>query len=623
MTMKNLSHRSMPAILKENAGKYCQQTAISYKKKGAFLSLTYGEFYQRVLMLARGLRKAGMEPGDRVAIFSENRLGWAISDFGTQCAQGITVPIYATNTGDQAAYVINHSGAKIVFVSTKVQYEKLLAVREQIPGVELIISYERFLGDMAFPVFTQYQLSEVSHPLSDDEKEKIEAQIDAISPEDLLTIIYTSGTTGVPKGVMLSQGNVLSDTILGLRKLDGLKSKETFLSFLPLSHVLERTGCYYAAIFSGSHIAFAENVQRVMENVIEVRPTAMVSVPRFFEKIHSRIFENVHQMSMFRQRLFHHAVDVGRRYVNRKYVEKKSVGFLGVQYRFLDRLVFKKVRDRFGGKMRFFICGGAPLDKTINEFMWIIGIPVFQGYGLTETSPAVTLANKNEIRFDSVGKTLDQTEVKLAEDGELLVKGPQVMQGYYRNRKATEEILEDGWLQTGDIANIDSEGFVYIVDRKKEIIVTAGGKNIAPQPLENELKLDKYISQAFVMGDRKPYLVALLTPNIERLIDFGREEKLDYIDTEELVTHSRVQELYSARIEKLNTRLPSYETIKKFVLLPREFSIEGGELTPTLKLKRKEIYRLYRDKIENMYMNNGVGAGNQPQSTHGGKNEAD
>jgi len=616
--MSELLFQSIPAVLKENAVRYNDRTAISYKKRDTYLSLTYGQFYERVLMLARGLRKAGVEPGDRVAIFSENRLGWAISDFGIQAAQAITVPIYATNTGEQAAYVINHSGAKVIFVSTKSQYEKLLSVRDQIPGVELIISYERFLGDRTFPVFTQYQLSEVSHPLSEEEKQVIEAQIDALTRKDLITIIYTSGTTGVPKGVMLTQENVLFDTIYGLKQLGPMAKRETFLSFLPLSHVLERTGGYYAAIYSGSHIAFAENVQKVMENVIEIKPTAMVSVPRLFEKIHSRVYENVHQMSKMQQALFHYAIEVGRKYVHLKYVEKKATGFLGLKYRFFDRLVFKKLRDRLGGKLRFFICGGAPLDKTINEFMWTIGIPVFTGYGLTETSPALTLTNINDVRFDSVGKTLAHTEVKLAKDGELLVKGPQVMSGYYRNKKATEETIIDGWLSTGDIARIDEHGFVYIVDRKKEIIVTAGGKNIAPQPLENELKLDKYISQAFVYGDEKPYLVALLTPNIERLIDFARDERIDYIDIEELVTHSKVVELYNQRMADFNANLPSYETIKKFVVLPREFTIDNNELTPTLKLKRKEICKAYWDRIEEMYGNIGNGSNAKPESTHGG-----
>ncbi len=619
--MSELLFQSIPAVLKENAKLYRDQTAISYKKGDTYLSLTYGQFYERVLMLARGLRKAGMEPGDRVAIFSENRLGWAISDFGIQCAQGVTVPIYATNTGEQAAYVINHSSARIVFVSTRGQYEKLLAVRDQIPNVELIISYERFLGDRTFPVYTQYQLSEVSHPLAEEEKTIIEAQIDAITPQDLITIIYTSGTTGVPKGVMLSQENVLFDTVYGLKQLGGMTQQETFLSFLPLSHVLERTGGYYAAIYGGSHIAFAENVQKVMENVIEIKPTAMVSVPRLFEKIHSRVYESVHQTSKLKQNLFHYAVDVGKKYVHLKYVEKKAAGFLGLKYRCLDRLVFKKLRDRFGGNIKFFICGGAPLDKTINEFMWAIGIPVFTGYGLTETSPAVTLSNIDNVRFDSVGKPLECTEVKVASDGELLVKGPQVMDGYYRNKKATEETLEDGWLRTGDIAEVDENGFVYIIDRKKEIIITAGGKNIAPQPIENELKLDKYISQAYVFGDAKPYLVALLTPNIERIIDFARDEKIDYIDIEELVTNTKIIELYTSRINNFNANLPSYETIKKFVILPREFTIEGGELTPTLKLKRKEIYKIYRDKIEQMYGNNGKSPSGRPVTTDGGKNE--
>lgn len=616
--MSELLFQSIPAVLKENAKRYKDRTAISYKKRDTYLSLTYGQFYERVLMLARGLRKAGVEPGDRVAIFSENRLGWAISDFGIQAAQAVTVPIYATNTGEQAAYVINHSAAKVVFVSTKSQYEKLLAVRDQIPGVELIISYERFLGERTFPVFTQYQLSEVSHPLSGEEKQVIEEQIDALTLKDLITIIYTSGTTGVPKGVMLTQENVLFNTIYGLKQLGPMTNCETFLSFLPLSHVLERTGGYYAAIYSGSHIAFAENAQKVMENVIEIKPTAMVSVPRLFEKIHSRVYENVHQMSKMQQALFHYAIEVGRKYVHLKYIDKKATGFLGLKYRFFDRLVFKKLRDRLGGKLRFFICGGAPLDKTINEFMWTIGIPVFTGYGLTETSPALTLTTISDVRFDSVGKALAHTEVKLAEDGELLVKGPQVMNGYYRNKKATEETIIDGWLATGDIARIDEHGFVYIVDRKKEIIVTAGGKNIAPQPLENELKLDKYISQAFVYGDEKPYLVALLTPNIERIIDFARDEKIDYIDFEELVTHSKVVELYSQRMADFNANLPSYETIKKFVILPREFTIDSNELTPTLKLKRKEICKAYRDRIEEMYGNIGSGSNATPESTHGG-----
>lgn len=611
--MNIMSYQSIPAVLKENARKYSGKTAISYKKKGGFLSLTYEEFYERVLMLARGLRKSGVKPGDRVAIFSENRLGWAISDFGIQCAGGITVPIYATNTGKQAAYILNHCGAKVIFCSTQGQYEKLLSVKEDIPNVELVVAYERFMGDLSFPVYTQYQLSETETPLSNEDKVVLEEQIDRLRQDDILTIIYTSGTTGVPKGVLLTQGNVMVNADYGASQLAIPQDDMTTLSFLPLSHVLERTGGYYVTLLHGNHVAFAENVAAVMENMVEIRPTSMVSVPRLFEKIYSRVYESVHQMPQLRRNLFHRAIEVGRKYVHKKYVKKEPIGLLNLQYKIYDRLVFKKIRARFGGKLEFFLCGGAPLDKTINEFMWIIGIPVFNGYGLTETSPAVTITSAGEVRFDSVGKFLKDTDAKLADDGELLVKGPQLMSGYYDNEEATREAIEDGWFKTGDIARIDEEGFVYIIDRKKELIVTAGGKNIAPQPIENELRLDKYISQAMVFGDRKPYLVALLTPNLERLIDWARQQEITYIDIEELVNNRKVRALFAKRIEDINAHYPPYKTIKYFAVAPREFSIEGGELTPTLKMKRKVIYEKYKELVDELYEAKGSGIIAQPK----------
>lgn len=607
--MNHLPYNSVPAMLRASAQKYAERPAISYKKQGEIITLSYAEFYNRVLMAARGLRKAGMAPGDRVAIFSENRAGWAISDLGVQAGLGITVPIYATNTGEQAAYVINHSGARIVFVSTRLQYEKLLAVREQIPGVELIVSYERFLGLRELPVYSLYQLSEVSYPLTDKEQGEIEGWIDQISPEDLITVIYTSGTTGNPKGVMLSQASMMSNAITGLEKLEGLDPQEVFLSFLPLSHVLERTAGYHAALLSGCHIAFAESVDKVVENILDFRPSIMVSVPRLFEKIYSRIYESVHQSSRFKRWLFHRAVNRGQDYMMRRYIEPQPIGaLLRFEHKLLDRLVFSKIRARFGGRLRYFISGGAPLDKTINQFMWTIGIPTFEGYGLTETSPAVTLNAPWKVRFGSVGTLLEGTEAKLAEDGELLVRGPQVMKGYYLNDEATREAFVDGWFKTGDIARIDEDGYIFIVDRKKEIIVTAGGKNIAPQAIENELRLDKFISQAYVFGDRKPCLVALLTPNIDRLLEFAKAEKLPYLDVNELVSSRRTLELYAERVAAVNQKLPPYETIKDFVLLPREFSIDGGELTPTLKMKRKVIYEKYRDKLEALYHDQSVTA---------------
>lgn len=604
--MEKLPYQSMPQMLMVNADRFAERTAISYKKDGAWIALSYRHLFERVLMAARGLRKAGLGRGDRVALFSENRAGWVIADLAVQVAGGITVPIYATNTPEQAAYVINHSGARMLFVSTRLQYRKVCQVRDQLPDLEQIFSFERFLGDREVPVYTLYQLSEISYPLDPEEKAELTAAIEKIAPEDLLTIIYTSGTTGVPKGVMLTQQNVLFDAGAGLRQLGGLSSDEVFLSFLPLSHVLERTAGYYAALMSGCHVAFAESVEKVVENMGEVRPTMMVSVPRLFEKIYSRIYETAHQLSPARRRLFHWAVEVGSRYVAANLVAGRSAGpLLRARHRLADKLVFARIRQRFGGRLKSCISGGAPLDRTINEFMWALGIPTYEGYGLTESSPALTLSAPGAVRFGSVGRALEQTEIRLAGDGELLARGPQVMRGYYRDQAATAAVLQDGWLATGDIARIDDDGFVFIVDRKKEIIVTAGGKNIAPQPLENELKLDKFISQAFVYGDRRPYLTALLTPNLERLLELAHGERLNYFDVEDLVAHQRVQALFAERVAAVNARLPSYETIKKFVILPRDFSIEGGELTPTLKLRRKIIVEKYRDKLDPLYDENG------------------
>jgi long-chain acyl-CoA synthetase len=609
--MDIMSYQSIPAILKDNAKTYGARPAFSYKRQGSYRSLNYAEFYERVLQMVRGLWRAGMTPGDKVAIFSENRLGWAIADFAIQAGGGITVPIYATNTGKQAAYIINHSEARIVFCSTRAHYERLYSVKEELPNVDMIISFEQFMGRRSFPVFSQYQVAEVDTPVDNEDRQQIEGQIAQITQDDIITIIYTSGTTGVPKGVLLTQRNILINAKYGVEQLGVPRGEMTVLSFLPLSHVLERTGGYYATLIDGGHIAFAESALKVMENMGEVRPTAMVSVPRLFEKIYAKVYEGVGQMPEKRQKIFHKAVEIGREYVNKKYITNEPLGLLALKYKLFDRLVFSKIRARFGGRITYFLCGGAPLDKTVCEFMWILGMPVYNGYGLTETSPAVTISGVGKMRFDSVGKALQETELKLAEDGELLVKGPQVMLGYYKNDEATLDSIQNGWFRTGDIAKIDEQGFVYIVDRKKELIVTAGGKNIAPQPIENELKLDKYISSAIVFGDRKPYLVAIVTPNVDTLAEFARDKQISYGNMEELVQHPKVKELYGERIKELNKSYPPYKTIKYFAVVANDFSIEGGELTPTLKLKRKVILEKYQHVIEDLYAGkaNGAAAG--------------
>ncbi|HEY5512016.1 MAG TPA: long-chain fatty acid--CoA ligase [Geomonas sp.] len=595
-----ISFKSIPDMLRQNASRFQGHLALKYRKQGRFVTLSYGEFYQRALMAARGLKKMNVKPGDRVAILSENRAGWVIADMGILSAGAVTVPIYPTNTPEQIEYMLNHSGAKIVFVSGKFQYAKLLKVRESIPGVELVVSFERFLGDSALPVCTFYQLSEIDHPISEAEQKEIEEDIDRIDPGDILTLIYTSGTTGVPKGVMLSHNNILTNNRFLTEQSGAVHDNDVLLSFLPLSHVLERSAGYYMAIRNGALLVFADSIEKIPENMMEVNPTVMVSVPRLFEKIYHRIYENAHQMPLIKRTLFHWSVETGKKFVEAKYIQKQPSALLAFKYAIADRLVFRKVRARFGGRMKLCCCGGAPLDKTINEFFWVIGLPIFEGYGLTETSPAVSFNSFANIRFGSVGVALEQTEIKIAADGEILVKGPQVMLGYYQDEAATAEAIQDGWFKTGDIGHLD-DGFVYITDRKKELIITAGGKNIAPQPIENEFKMDKYISSAFVHGDRKPYLVALIVPNIERLLEFARLKHIDYVDLDDLAIHKAVHKLFELRVAEINTRLAQYESIKKFVVLPRDFSVDNGELTATLKLRRKVIYEKYKEKIEDLY----------------------
>jgi long-chain acyl-CoA synthetase len=604
--MSEIPYRSIPDMLRKNAVALKGKLALKYRKQREYATLSYAQLYLRALMAARGLRRLNMQPGDRIAILSENRAGWVIADMGILAARGVTVPIYATNTPEQIEYVLNHSGAWIVFVSTKFQYSKLLKIREAIPQVKQVVSFERFLGDPKLPVCTFYQLSEIDLPITEDEQRELEAEIDLITPDDLLTVIYTSGTTGVPKGVMLTHGNVLFDAWYGAKKAAVVSDSDTFLSFLPLSHVFERTVGYYLVIMRGALMAFADSIEKVPENMLEVKPTIMVCVPRLFEKIYSRVFETVHKMPLVKRWLFHWALGIGKEYVDIRYVERKELPFsTSAEYALADMLIFRKLRGIFGGNMRAFCCGGAPLDKTINEFFWIIGLPIFEGYGLTETSPIVTLNTREAVRFGSVGTVLEQTEVKCDQDGELLVKGPQVMAGYYNDPETTRQTIEDGWFRTGDIGHIE-DGFVYITDRKKELIITAGGKNIAPQPVENELKLDKYISQSFVYGDRKPYLVALLVPNFERIVEYARDHHINYYDMDDLVMNEEIESLLTQRVTEINSRLAPYESIKKFVLLPRDFSIDGGELTPTLKLRRKVINDKYKDRIERMYAENGM-----------------
>jgi len=606
--MLDFEFKTLPQIMKKNAEQYPDKAAFRFKRKGKWEDITFKQFYTKVIMAARGLRRLGIKPGDKVAILSENRPFWAEADLAILSVGAIDVPIYPTNTPDQIKYILNHSEAKILFISNKLQYNKIYQIKDELTHLERVVTFDRFLANKDFPVDTMLQLMEISEDLADNDIKEVEDIFNSMDTNEPATIIYTSGTTGTPKGVVLTHYNFISEVILGTRKIPEVNSEDIFLSFLPLSHVLERAVGYYIPFYRGATIAYAESIERVPDNMLEVKPTAIVSVPRLFEKMHSRIFENIHAMPVFKKNLVHKGISISEKYIYKRYIEGKKAGnWLRMQRKFFDKLIFSKIREKLGGNIRYAVSGGAPLDKSINEFFWAIGIPIMEGYGLTETSPGVCINNFTHVRFGSVGTLFEHTEAKIGDQGELLLKGPMVTKiGYYKNEEATKEAFtEDGWFKTGDVAKIDENGFIYIVDRLKELIITAGGKNIPPQPIENELKLDKYISNAFVYGDRKPYLVAVIVPNFERLYEYTREHKLNYLDASDLVTKDEILKLYQERIDEINSKLAKYETIKKFVIVPVEFTVDGGELTPTLKLKRRVIYEKYKDKIECLYEENG------------------
>ncbi len=602
-------YSSLPDMLRQSAKKYKDRVAISYKKNGQIVDITYEKFYELTLMVARGLKKLGVKKGDKVAILSETRPMWSLADFGIMNLGAWVIPIYHTNTPDQVSYILNHSQAKIVIVSDRSQYFKILQIKDEVPSVEIVVAHDRFIPDKKLPVLTFYQLTEMSVPLEEKERQEIEKSIDDIDIEDTFTVIYTSGTTGVPKGVELCHRNIISNIYYINKKAENLVNEnDVFLSFLPYSHILGRADSHYLPIAHGSKIAYAESIEKIADNILEFKPTIIVTVPRLLEKIHSRIFDAVHEASDFKKNLFHKAIETGKEYVETVYEKKeKPSASLSFKYKLFDNLVFSKLREKLGlTQLKTFVSGGAPLNQDINKFFWSIGLPVLEGYGLTETSPVLCVNTFDKLKFGSVGTLLEETKLKIDEDGELLFKGPQVMKGYYKDEEKTKEAFdEEGYFRTGDIGKQDEDGFIFITDRKKELIVTAGGKNIAPAPIENLLKNTKYISNAFVYGDKKPYLVAILTMNLERVLEYAKEHNLKYFDVSDLAKNEKIIELFKREVEKVNKQLARYETIKKFVIVPQDFSIEGGELTPTLKLKRRVIYKKYADKIECLYNEDG------------------
>lgn len=574
------------------------KTALKVKKNGAYECIAWEELFTIVNTLATAFSDIGIRKDDKVALLSESRPEWIYADMAILSLGAISVPLFPTYQRREIEYIINHSEARSIIISDKKQWSKIERLYERHQDVISVISFEKIETDLPLrdisALLEKYATPEIAS------KNHFLRRISRINSDDLATIIYTSGTTGPPKGVMLTHGNFLSNVQAASQAIPVMNGF-TALSVLPLSHVFERMVGYYMYLSMGVVIAFAESLQTLQQNLHEIRPQVATMVPRLFEKYYHKIMGSVASQSAFKQAIFHWALNVGKK----KYVleiKNERIPIILQCASFVARLlVYNKIKNAFGGRIRFFISGGAKLSREIARFFYAADILILEGYGLTETSPVVSVNRVDNNKFGSVGLPLDGVMVKIAEDGEILIKGPNLMRGYFKDELATANAIKDGWLYTGDIGVIDEQGFLKITDRKKDILVSSGGKNIAPQNIENMLKTHHFINQAFVCGDGEKYVAALIVPDFDQLLQFARDHSIGRDSVADLIEEQLVMDYYKRIIDQINRELPDYEKVKRFTLLAEEFSQEKGELTPTLKLKRTMVSIHYKEHIKRMY----------------------
>ncbi len=595
-----MSYRNLAEMFFRKRETHSNHTAYLEKRHGVWYSVSYKDAIGQAERIAAALSRQGIGSGSKVALISHNRMEWALIDYAVMSLGAVLVPIYPTLLSKQIQFILQDSESRVVIAEDSSQVEKVEAVRGQIPGLQRFYVLDDYTGRPAGWLTYQDFLKEGEQALPGFIGNLPES-IRQVAPEDTATIIYTSGTTGVPKGVVLTHRNFLSN-IESVNYVFRTEPDDVALSFLPLSHILERMAGHFFATYHGLTIAYAESIEQLPTNMLEIRPTLMVSVPRLYEKMYARIMEMREESSYLKRKIFDWAIRVGKKSF-RLHRETGKVPFLlRKQYAVADALLYRKIRERTGGRLRYFVSGGAPLSPEIGEFFAAVGIPILEGYGLTETSPAITFNRPGKMKFGTVGPPLPGVEVKIAADGEILTRGEHVMKGYYHNPEATREAIdEEGWFHTGDIGYLDEEGYLVITDRKKNLIVTSGGKNVAPQPIENALVSSKLIDQALVIGDRRKFCSALIVPDREMLRRWAQEQGIQEEDYPRLLTHPRVEALFRKEIDRLMVDFAGYEQVKKFRLLPEPFTMEQGELTPTLKTKRKVVEEKYAELIESMY----------------------
>jgi long-chain acyl-CoA synthetase len=570
--------------------------AFRYKAGGTWHSVTHHEAGERVQALALGLRELALGAGDKVAILAETRLEWALADYACLCIRATDVPIYPTLPANQVEYILRDSGAAAVFCSTAAQVEKIQSVRAGLPALRHIIVFDPPAGGSAIALADVEQRGTAAAAKYPRFKEDALA----VRPDDLATLIYTSGTTGQPKGVMLSHGNICSNVNACVEVLRASED-DTCLAWLPLSHILERMVEYY--FFDvGVTICFAESVDTVAQNLVDVHPTIVAGVPRLYEKVYARVLEAALSGSALKRRIFLWAKRVGEAWTAHRLAGIPVPLTLRLRHALADRLVFAKLRARTGGRVKFFVSGSAPLAPEVARFFFSAGLPVIEGYGLTETAPVLTLNPLERPKLGAVGKPIPGVLIKIAPDGEILAKGPNIMRGYYNKPDETREAIDaDGWFHTGDIGELDSDGYLKITDRKKDLLKTAGGKYIAPQPIENTVRLNKFVASAVVLGDLRKFPIILIVPNFENLERWAKERGLAYASHADLIRLADVKAKMEREVMGGLRDLAKFEMPKKVVLLERDFTIESGELTPSLKVKRRQVEKNYKDLIDRVY----------------------
>jgi long-chain acyl-CoA synthetase len=571
--------------------------AFRYKANGGWRAVTHREAEDRVRALSLGLRELGLRPGDRVAILSETRLEWALADYACLCARTADVPIYPTLPAGQVEYILRDSGAAAVFCSTPEQVEKVATIRSGLPALRHVIAFAPGAGGADVLPLAELEArgraAAARYP-------RFREEALAAAPDDLATLIYTSGTTGQPKGVMLTHHNICSNVAACLEVLR-VTEEDSCLAWLPLSHILERMVEYYF-LHVGVTIAYAESVDAVAANLLEVQPTVVVAVPRLYEKVYARVLERALAGGALKRRIFLWAKRAGEAWATYRLAEIPVPLTLRLRHAIADRLVFAKLRAATGGRVRLFVSGSAPLSPEIARFFYGAGMPVIEGYGLTETSPVLTLNPLERPKLGTVGKPIPGVEIKIAPDGEILARGPNIMRGYYNRPDETREAIDaDGWFHTGDIGELDADGYLKITDRKKDLIKTAGGKYIAPQPIENAVKLNKFVANAVVLGDQRKFPIILVVPNFDALEPWARERQLAYRSRAELLALPDVQSKVEREVMGCLRDLAKFEMPKKVVLIERDFTIESGELTPTLKVKRRQVEKNYKALIDRVY----------------------